>query len=151
MKIEAIIKKGNIGEGVDQANDLDKVSISFLPCTNTLTVYQNRVRCIMGTLSIVNRRHFAFPLPGATSLPNISSVRAIYSSNSSSSSPGGPARLKNAHRKKSLRFSRFISSADARKNHFSKYASPSAIFLWHNRKSFFRSNLESNGGCTASR
>jgi hypothetical protein len=58
-------------------------------------------------------KHTALPFPSSISLPSSLCVAAMYSSSSSSSSPGNPSRLKNAQRKKSFKLSLFIVSAGA--------------------------------------
>lgn len=116
-----------------------------------LTKYQIKLRCIICTLSSVNRKHTASPLPYWISRPRSLSVICRYSSNSSSSSPGGPPLLKKAHKKNSFKLSLWISSSGAPRNHFRRYSSGSPIYLLHNLKSSLRSAREGGGGWIASR
>lgn len=114
------------------------------------TIYQTKLRCNISTLSSVNRKHFALPRPSCIGFPNSFSVANTYSSNSSSSSPGGPPRLKNAHSKNSFTFSLLISDNGAPRNHFCRYACGSSIFSLHNWNSSCRSSRVGGGGWTAS-
>ena len=152
VEVEPTQEEFYICEDIDKANALPQVRGQIHEKRRQkLTKYQTRLRCNIETLSKVKRKHTAFPLPSSTVLSNSFPVALTYPSKSSSSSPGGPLRLKNAHKKNSFKLSLLISSIGAPKNHFRRYVTGSEMFSLHSWKSSARSCRVGAGGCTASR
>lgn len=123
VEMEPGAEEVDVREQVDKAHALGQISFMIMETvakSPAHTIYQAKLRCSMSIGSSVRRRLSALPLPGSNFLPTKVSYAATYSSNSSSSSPASPPRLKNAHCINSFTLSCFISSCGAPRNHRSR-------------------------------